>query len=121
MSNPFIYLTTFTLQEKCNNTCKNYLDPKWRNILSCHSQICLTPIPWVVAASSCKDFLTSKECDCECKLCSCTTGDEKKKEHCNNRGECAATCKRETCNGARCVCYPGFTGDKCDQIGTTLH
>lgn len=73
-------------------------------------------VKWVQKA--CQDYKESKDCDVECGLCDCSTGTGTYPEHCSSHGRCIADCtlkpKNNKCYQARCECYPGWKGKKCE-------
>ena len=68
--------------------------------------------------SSCKDYLSWKDCDKECNLCACSTATGTTKEHCSGHGTCEAECTTSSCSQAKCQCDTGWTGTKCEISGS---
>ena len=69
---------------------------------------------------TCEKFLNWKDCDKECKLCSCSTATGTNQEHCSGHGTCEATCTKDACSDARCKCDDGWRGDKCQGINVIV-
>ena len=64
---------------------------------------------------SCKLELRIGLCDDYCSLCNCATDlNFDWPQHCNDKGECQATCDDDNCYNAKCKCEYGWTGDKCE-------
>ena len=67
------------------------------------------------SGESCQSFLKWKDCDRSCSLCACSTASGTIKEHCSGHGKCRADCTQDTCINAKCQCYPGWSGDVCQN------
>ena len=92
------------------NTCDNARDHT-EGAVSCYSQI--------QHGNTCVNYLAWKDCDAACDLCACSTGDGSKGEieHCHGNGVCEATCEQKGCSDAKCKCYEGYGGEKCEKEG----
>ena len=110
MYNHLAYMILFDhFSQMIGSSCANARDNNGG--VSCASQL--------GGGNSCVQYLEWGDCDAECKLCACSTGDGENglSEHCSGNGKCEAACTRMECSNVKCKCNDGFVGDKCQTRG----